>query len=1089
MKKYLKLYKSKFCSLLWLLLGLEALVVIYLLSPAPIDPLIVLEPNFASIEGDNILYEEGKPARYTVSVSQNLDKELNVTLSYGGGAVRGVDYNAPSVVVIKKGDMNTSFEITAIDDNELEGEELFSVKIASINGKNFMEPLRPQDLGGVVYTKVLDETKHQRKVHKPDLLSIVCAKTLHEDNATALCHIKSIQKAYENINIGLKYSGSAILGEDYNAPNSVVLPQGKSDVSFKLKSIDDAYKEGIETIKISIDTIDGGGFEEKSFDKAPAIIKLSDEVQTTQITKLSINNIEKIEEGGAGTYTLALSREPINDLTVYLKRNEGAKKFNIPEKVVFTKGERQKQFRVKTVDDNIKEKRDFIKFSIAKVKNSSFERLSYANSAVKTKVIDEPVPVEADADTAYVTLSTPTSTIDEAVGSVEITLKSSQAVARDTKVVLKLAHETAPERKYILNKTVIIKKGTSSAVTTLKVLDNNIVQGEDKLRIEVVKLGESGLEDLRIKSPLTLSVIDDTQGKLQAGISLKCPKQLFENSQKAVCHVNLSEVTQKEMRVTLSYEGNATYGVDYDAPQSVRVGKGKKSATFVISSIDDIEKEGAEDIEVGISSVDQDYFETLKIDEKGTSTLLRDEKRPTKIVYLTLTVDKEVKEGDATPMRLSLSETALKDVNVVLHMPKSKDYVTVEQVVIPKGAKEVSFAVQSLNDNIKEQNSYLPVSIKQAKQDGFERLRFDRRMHRVHIIDDANINEAAVLTFKADNEVVYEDDPYASIRLQLSQTAQKDMKISLKTSGEAIDGVDYKMPSSVVLRKDKKEVTFKIHPLNDNIIEQPEMLTIAVVKHQDGGLERITADKSITLTLKDDRNITHSLAAMVSLKGPSKVAEPKRSKPYTVSLSQKAEKDMGIYLYYTGEATEKDYVPVQSVTIKKGSKIASFSIETIDNDEVQPVRHFSVAIARVEGGGLENIKINKHSVKTNITDKADIDAAFNSIVKEQIIKFESGSTEVGETAKKTLDKIADLFKQFPSARLTVEGYTNHVGSAKYNLVLSQKRANSIKRYLVSKGIDVKRIRAVGYGESRPLLKDNSKEALEFNKRVEFKVKY
>ena len=1091
MKKYLNLYKSKFCSLLWLLLGLEALVVIYLLAPPPIDPLVVLEPNFASLEGDNILYEEGKPAHYTVSVSKNLDKELRVSLAYGGGAVRGVDYDAPAFVVIKKGDMNTSFEITAIDDNELEGEELFSIKIASIDGKNFMEPLRPQDLGGVVYTKLLDESKHQRKAHKPDLLSVVCAKTLTEDNQTALCHIKSTQNAYEDISVGLKYGGSATLDEDYDAPSSVVLPQGKSEVTFKLTSVDDAYKEGTETIEVSIDSVEGGGFEETGIDKNPAVLELTDEPHSAQETKLSINNIETIEEGGDGTYTLELSREPTNDLTVYLKRNKGAKKFDIPEKVVFKKGERHKQFKVKTVDDNIKEKDDFIEFSIAKVENNSFERLSYANSAVKTKVVDEPVPEEADADTAYITVTTENAeeALDERAGDVVIVVKTTAPLQKETLFRLKLEKISSQGRDYRLEKSVTIKKGANSGRTLLHVIDNNVKQSEDRFKIFVDKHSDSGLEDLRSKKPLELTISDDKSGAMGAEISLSCPEKLYENNKTVRCKLSMTQRSFQDVNVTLNYTGTATFGEDYSGPKTLNLAKGKKTLNFKITSRDDVEKEGMESVLPTISTATENYFERLNIVENSKSISLVDEKRPSQVVYLTLKVQKRMQEGSTTPMTLSLSESALKDVVVMLHMPKSKDYVSVEKVIIPKGSKEVTFDVKGLNDNIKEQNAYLPVSIKQVEQEGFERLDFDKRTHRVLIVDDDGDEQAATLTFAVTNRDVYEDDKAAEVTLQLSQPAQKDMKITLKSSDEAKQGVDYKMPSTVVLRKGKQETTFKIRPVNDNVIEVPERVTLSVSKHQDGGLERMDAQESVTLQLHDDRNATHSPAAKLSLKGPSKVAEPKISKAYTVTLSQKAASDMVVYMRYGGEATDKDYVPIKSVTIKKGSKKASFTIETLDNDKVQPVRHFSVAIERVEGGGLENVMIDKRSVETRITDNADIDEAFSSIVKDQVIKFEIGSTEVAEDAKKTLDKIAELFKEFPSARLTVEGHTNIIGSAAFNKVLSQKRANSIKRYLVSKGIEAKRIRAIGYGESRPLLNDNSKEALEFNKRVEFKVVY
>jgi outer membrane protein OmpA-like peptidoglycan-associated protein len=72
----------------------------------------------------------------------------------------------------------------------------------------------------------------------------------------------------------------------------------------------------------------------------------------------------------------------------------------------------------------------------------------------------------------------------------------------------------------------------------------------------------------------------------------------------------------------------------------------------------------------------------------------------------------------------------------------------------------------------------------------------------------------------------------------------------------------------------------------------------------------------------------------------------------------------------------------------------------------------------------------------------------------------------------------------------IEGHTNEIGSHQYNLVLSRKRANSVKEYLVSRGIEAGLLAPVGYGKSRPKSagKELSKMAkLEIDRRVEFKV--
>ena len=72
--------------------------------------------------------------------------------------------------------------------------------------------------------------------------------------------------------------------------------------------------------------------------------------------------------------------------------------------------------------------------------------------------------------------------------------------------------------------------------------------------------------------------------------------------------------------------------------------------------------------------------------------------------------------------------------------------------------------------------------------------------------------------------------------------------------------------------------------------------------------------------------------------------------------------------------------------------------------------------------------------------------------------------------------------------MIVEGHTDSIGSQSYNLKLSRKRAASVARYLIEKGIPAAKIRTVGYGESRPLYPNDTEEHRSKNRRVEIKVK-
>jgi OOP family OmpA-OmpF porin len=72
----------------------------------------------------------------------------------------------------------------------------------------------------------------------------------------------------------------------------------------------------------------------------------------------------------------------------------------------------------------------------------------------------------------------------------------------------------------------------------------------------------------------------------------------------------------------------------------------------------------------------------------------------------------------------------------------------------------------------------------------------------------------------------------------------------------------------------------------------------------------------------------------------------------------------------------------------------------------------------------------------------------------------------------------------PDLRLVIEGHTDAVGAEAYNETLSQRRAQSVVRWLTDRGIDADRLKAVGYGESRPVSTNESSQGRALNRRVE-----
>ncbi|HEY6193161.1 MAG TPA: OmpA family protein [Bacteroidota bacterium] len=101
------------------------------------------------------------------------------------------------------------------------------------------------------------------------------------------------------------------------------------------------------------------------------------------------------------------------------------------------------------------------------------------------------------------------------------------------------------------------------------------------------------------------------------------------------------------------------------------------------------------------------------------------------------------------------------------------------------------------------------------------------------------------------------------------------------------------------------------------------------------------------------------------------------------------------------------------------------------------------------------------------------------------VNFETAKTTLLPGAKKILDQVASALQAYPSAEVAIYGHTDNVGGAKYNMNLSLGRANSVKAYLVSKGVAAARISTKGYGYTKPVADNATAEGRAKNRRIEF----
>jgi OOP family OmpA-OmpF porin len=180
----------------------------------------------------------------------------------------------------------------------------------------------------------------------------------------------------------------------------------------------------------------------------------------------------------------------------------------------------------------------------------------------------------------------------------------------------------------------------------------------------------------------------------------------------------------------------------------------------------------------------------------------------------------------------------------------------------------------------------------------------------------------------------------------------------------------------------------------------------------------------------------------------------------------------------------------------KGCVIDTDSDGIVNEDDTCPDKAGVAALSGcpdTDGDGVADNVDRCPEVKGTITNKGCPEISKEDVKKiTQIgskIFMETNSDKLVTASLAQLDELASILKRYEQANLLIEGYTDSQGDDASNMVLSQKRTEAVKTYLMGRGIMESRLTAVGFGETKPIADNKTAAGRAKNRRVELKTSY
>ncbi|KQM69470.1 hypothetical protein ASE74_05645 [Pedobacter sp. Leaf216] len=856
--------------------------------------------------------EAAGTATFTVTLSGAVQDSFSVDYTTADGTAKaGLDYLATSGTLTfpanSAAGASLTFTVPIIDDNIVEGDEIFNGIISNVTG-------------GLV--TIANGTAPVTITDNDSSVATITAGTNGSENGpvNGTFTVTLSNPASTDTQLAYTLAGSAIEGSDYTTivTKTITIPAGQTTGTIMIPVLPDAIVEGTETV---IATLVTSGNPLVSLSNTPATITIADNTEAIVTVAATADGAEPATPG---RFTFTLSQVATTDTqityTVSGTATSGTDYTAIGNTVTIPAGQTTATVSVPVLNDNIVEGTETVILTMNATTNNGSIIASTTPATVNI--------TDNGSSIATITAVTNGNENGPVNGTFTVTLNNPSATDTQLSYTFTGTATEGADYSTIVTKTITIPAGQTTGNITVPVLTDALVEGTETV---VATLVTSSNPQITVSNvPATITIADNNT----ATVSIATAATVNEAAGTATFTVTLSAAVQNAFSVAYTTtDGTAKAGLDYTTSSGTLTFPAGSAAgatlSFTVPVNDDNIVETNETFGATISNVSSNLISIATA--TATTTIIDND---TSVATITAGVDGNENGPDNGTFTVTLSNPSSTDTQITYTLggtaTEGSDYSTIvtKTITILAGQTTGTITIPVLTDAVLEGNETVVATLTASANPAVTVSNVSASIN----IADNNDSTVSIATAPTVNESA----GTATFTVTLSAAVQNAFSVDYATSnGTATAGQDYTATSGTLTfpagSAAGATLTFTVPINDDNTVETSETFN-ATISNVTGNLVTIATNSATTTIIDNDTSVaTITAGTDGNENGPA-------NGTFTITLSKPSATDTKLTYVLAGSATEgSDYsaIVTKTVTIPAGQTTATVTIPVLSDALVE----------------------------------------------------------------------------------------------------------------------------------------------------------